>query len=121
ARRGTSTGRGTSGGHVAFVPTGSSGSLKTSTARSQTSDARRKARREELVSDDRRSSAGFAGATDPGVMPGKGSCDSIYAFDRRLCRRNLALGEVSEGAVEAPSDFPGGRFRKGGEARLRVA
>jgi 3-hydroxybutyryl-CoA dehydrogenase len=25
-------------------------------------------------------------------------------FERRLCRRNLVLGEVSEGAVEAPSD-----------------
>jgi len=25
-------------------------------------------------------------------------------FERRLCRRNPVLGEVSEGAVEAPSD-----------------
>ncbi len=25
-------------------------------------------------------------------------------FERRLCRRNRPLGEVSEGAVEAPSD-----------------
>jgi hypothetical protein len=24
-------------------------------------------------------------------------------FERRLCRRNLLLGEVPEGAVEAPS------------------
>jgi hypothetical protein len=25
-------------------------------------------------------------------------------FERRLCRRNPVLGEVSEGAVEAPAD-----------------
>ncbi len=25
-------------------------------------------------------------------------------FERRLCRRNRFLGEVTEGAVEAPSD-----------------
>ena len=25
-------------------------------------------------------------------------------FERRLCRRNAILGEVSEGAVEAPSE-----------------
>ena len=25
--------------------------------------------------------------------------------ERRLCRRNLVLGEASEGAVEAPSDL----------------
>ncbi len=28
----------------------------------------------------------------------------IGRFERRLRRRNLVLGEVSEGAVEAPSD-----------------
>src|SRR2546425_4926656 len=29
--------------------------------------------------------------------------------ERRLCRRNRILGEASEGAVEAPSDYDGGR------------
>jgi len=28
----------------------------------------------------------------------------LALFERRLCRRNLLMGEVSEGAVEAPSD-----------------
>jgi hypothetical protein len=28
----------------------------------------------------------------------------LGAFERRLRRRNLVLGEASEGAVEAPSD-----------------
>jgi len=28
----------------------------------------------------------------------------LTLFERRLCRRNLFMGEVSEGAVEAPSD-----------------
>jgi hypothetical protein len=32
------------------------------------------------------------------------SCDGLASFERRLCRRNLFLGEASEGAVEAPSD-----------------
>jgi len=31
--------------------------------------------------------------------------DSTFRFQRRLCRCNLLLGEVSEGAVEAPSDY----------------
>jgi hypothetical protein len=28
----------------------------------------------------------------------------MFRFERRLCRRNLFLGEVSEGAVAAPSN-----------------
>ncbi len=50
----------------------------------------------------------------------------VFRFERRLCRRNLFLGEASrEGAlearaVEAPSDFFWGEVRKGGEAPLRV-
>jgi hypothetical protein len=29
----------------------------------------------------------------------------VFRFERRLCRRNLFMGEASEGAVEAPSDL----------------
>ncbi len=91
---------------------------------------------------DRRSRAGFARATipscsprtvgpqprdvlrlalRPGGPPEKTPCDVPASFERRLCRRNLFTGEASEGAVEAPSDSPGGRRRKGGEAPLRVS
>jgi hypothetical protein len=37
----------------------------------------------------------------------------VGPFERRLCRRNPGLGEVSEGAVEAPSDEELRREREG--------
>src|SRR5438445_4755830 len=36
------------------------------------------------------------------------SRSDMVRSERRLCRRNRVLGEASEGAVEAPSEFKGG-------------
>jgi hypothetical protein len=38
-------------------------------------------------------------------VSGSSAARLVFRFERRLRRRNPVLGEVSEGAVEAPSDI----------------
>src|SRR6266542_3822518 len=60
-------------------------------------------------------------ALRPGGPPEKTPCDVPALFERRLCRRNLFMGEASEGAVEAPSDSPRTHVAIGGARVIPVA